>query len=285
MRRPTWRQRGALRQIVTQLGLVLVALFVLVPVWGLARMALDGAIKGAPAEFRLWPEQFTLDVFRQVWENPSQVLSVPGLLRNSLIVAGGAALSSLALGASMAYAFARFRFPGQRAGLFGLLVGALLPPVALMTPLYILLSALQLRTSLFGLMIVYAAFSMPFCVWNMRSAFQAVPNELEEAAFLDGAGPLSAFWRVTLPLALPALAVAALIAFLIGYTEFAIGWLFVESGENVTLAMAVSGMQGQTGAWSKQAALALMMSLPVVALFFLLQRYLLRGLLIGVVEE
>jgi arabinogalactan oligomer/maltooligosaccharide transport system permease protein len=280
MRRPTWRQ-----QLVTQLGLVLVALFVLVPIWGLARLALDGAIKGAPAEFRLWPEQFTLDVFRQVWENPSQVLSVPGLLRNSLLVAGGAALSSLALGASMAYAFARFRFPGQRSGLFALLVGALLPPVALMTPLYILLSALQLRTTLFGLMIVYAAFSMPFCVWNMRSAFQAVPGELEEAAFLDGAGALTAFWRVTLPLALPALAVAALIAFLIGYTEFAIGWLFVESGENVTLAMAVSGMQGQTGAWSKQAALALMMSLPVVALFFLLQRYLLRGLLIGVVEE
>jgi arabinogalactan oligomer/maltooligosaccharide transport system permease protein len=279
MRRMMLRQ-----QIATQAGLVIVALFVLVPVWGLARLALDGAIKGAPAEFRIWPEQFTLDVFRQVWENPSQVLSVPGLLRNSLIVAGGAALSSLALGASMAYAFARFRFPGQRAGLFGLLVGALLPPVALMTPLYILLSALQLRTSLLGLMIVYAAFSMPFCVWNMRSAFQSVPNELEEAAFLDGAGPLVAFWRVTLPLALPALAVAALIAFLIGYTEFAIGWLFVESGENVTLAMAVSGMQGQTGAWSKQAALALMMSLPVVVLFFLLQRYLLRGLLIGVAE-
>jgi arabinogalactan oligomer/maltooligosaccharide transport system permease protein len=271
--------------LATQAGLVLVAIFVLLPVWGLARMALDGAIKGAPAEFRFWPEQWTLDVFRQVWQNPSQTLSVPQLLGNSLIAAGGAALASLGLGASMAYAFARFRFPGRQAGLFGLLVGALLPPVALMTPLYILLSALHLRTSLLGLAIVYAAFSMPFCVWNMRSAFQAVPRELEEAAFLDGAGALSTFWRVTLPLALPALAVAALIAFLIGYTEFAIGWLFVESGDNVTLAMAVSGMSGQTGAWSKQAALALMMSVPVVALFFVLQRYLLRGLLIGVAGE
>jgi arabinogalactan oligomer/maltooligosaccharide transport system permease protein len=280
MRRVTKRQ-----QIVIQLGLILVALFVLVPIWGLARLALDGAIKGAPTEFRIWPEQFTLSIFGTVWEKPSQSLTVPGLLRNSLIVAGGAALFSVALGASMAYAFARFHFPGWRGGLFGLLVGALLPPVALMTPLYILLSALQLRTSLLGLMIVYAAFSMPFCIWNMRAAFQAVAKELEEAAFLDGASSLVAFWRVTLPLALPSIAVAALIAFLIGYTEFAIGWLFVESSENVTLAMAVSGMLGQSGAWSKQAALALLMSLPVLVLFLVLQRYLLRGLLIGVVEE
>jgi arabinogalactan oligomer/maltooligosaccharide transport system permease protein len=273
------------QQAATQAGLVLVALFVLVPVWGLVRLALDGAIKGAPTDFRIWPEQFTLDVLRQVLEQPSQSLGVPGLLRNSLTVAGGAALSSIALGASMAYAFARFRFPARRTGLFALLIGALLPPVALMTPLYILLSALQLRTSLLGLMIIYAAFSMPFCVWNMRSAFQSVPRELEEAAFLDGATLLAAFWRVTLPLALPAIAVAGLIGFLIGYTEFAIGWLFVESSANVTLAMAVSGMQGQTGAWSKQAALALLMSLPVVAIFFLLQRYLLQGLLIGVGQD
>jgi arabinogalactan oligomer/maltooligosaccharide transport system permease protein len=279
MRRITRGEQAAI-----QLGLVLVTLFALAPVWGLARLALDGAIKGAPAEFRIWPEQFTLAVFRHVWEKPSQSLAVPGLLRNSMIVAGGAALASVALGASMAYAFARFRFPGRRVGLFGLLLGALLPPVALMTPLYILLSALHLRTSLLGLMIVYAAFSMPFCIWNMRSAFQAVPEELEESAFLDGASALATFWRVTLPLALPAIAVAALIAFLIGYTEFAIGWLFVESSENVTLAMAVSGMQGQTGAWSKQAALALLMTLPVVAIFFVLQRYLLRGLLLGFME-
>ena len=101
-------------------------------------------------------------------------------------------------------------------------------------------------------MIVYTAFAMPFCVWNMRASFQSVPNELEEAAFLEGATPLVAFWRITLPLALPAIAVAGLMAFLIGYTEFAIGWLFVESGENVTLAMAVSGMMGISGPWSNQ---------------------------------
>jgi arabinogalactan oligomer/maltooligosaccharide transport system permease protein len=185
----------------------------------------------------------------------------------------------------MAYAFARFRFPGRRAGLFGLLLGVLLPQVAIMTPLYILLSMLGIRASMLGLMVVYTAFAMPFCIWNMRASFQAVPNELEEAAFLEGATPLVAFWRITLRLALPSIAVAGLMAFLVGYTEFAIGWLFVESGDNVTLAMAVSGMMGISVPWSNLSALAVLMSLPVVLIFVVLQRYLMRGLLIGRVDE
>jgi len=279
MRRLTWT-----RQLAVQLLLCLVALFVLLPIWGMARLAFDGALKGAPVSFRLWPEEFSVAAFVKVWHAPAQALSFAGLLRNSLLVAGGAALISVFFGASMAFAFARFRFAGRQAGLFGLLLGTLLPPVALMTPLYVLLTILGVRTSLLGLMIVYTAFSMPFCIWNMRSAFQAVPAELEEAALLEGATTFVAFWRVTLPLALPSIAVAALIAFLIGYTEFAIGWLFVERGENVTLAMAVSGMLGFGGAWSNLAALALLMSLPVVVAFIVLRRYLMRGLLMGTVE-
>ena len=273
------------RQIGTYLLLILVALFVLLPIWGMLRLAFDGALKGAPVNFRIWPETFSLAAFGKAWEAPSQSLSFLGLLRNSLIIAGGAALISVVLGASMASAFARFRVPGRRAGLFGLLLGVLLPQVAIMTPLYILLSMLGIRASLLGLMVVYTAFAMPFCIWNMRASFQAVPNELEEAAFLEGATPLVAFWRITLRLALPSIAVAGLMAFLVGYTEFAIGWLFVESGDNVTLAMAVSGMMGISEPWSNLSALAVLMSLPVVLIFVVLQRYLMRGLLIGRVDE
>jgi len=272
-------------QILSQLALALVAIFVLLPIWGMARLAFDQALKGAPVTFYVWPQQFSLAAFQKVWLSPSQSLSFPGLLQNSLIVSGGAAVTAVLFGASMAYAFARFRFPGRQAGLFGLLLGTLLPQVALMTPLYVLLTALGVRASLLGLMIVYTAFSMPFCIWNMRASFQAVPQELEEAAFLEGATLLVTFRRITLPLALPSIAVAALMAFLIGYTEFAIGWLFVERGENVTLAMAVSGMLGQGVAWSQLAALAILMSLPVVLIFLILRHYLMRGLLIGRLEE
>ncbi len=276
------------QQLLHQFGFVLIALFVILPIWGMAQMALDGSLSGWPLEFRIWPKEFTLDVFRQVWEKPAQTLSFLGTLQNSLFVAGGAALVAVAFGASLAYAFARFRFPGRQMGLLALLLGALLPPVALMTPLYILLSAIGLRTTLFGMMIVYAAISMPLCVWNMRAAFQAVPKELEESAFLDGATMWQAFWRITLRLAVPSIGVAALIAFLIGYSEFAIGWLFVDRPGNVTLAMAVSGMQHQisyAGSWSNLAAAAIMMSIPVVIVFSVLQKYLLRGSLFGAVDE
>jgi arabinogalactan oligomer/maltooligosaccharide transport system permease protein len=279
------RDMSLRKQIAFQVGLALVALFVILPIWGMARLAFDGALKSTPVTFRVWPEEFSFEAFQRVWRSPSQSLSFLGLLKNSLIVSGGAAATSVVLGASMAYAFARFRFPGRQAGLFGLLLGTLLPQVALMTPLYVLLTILGVRAMLLGLMIVYTAFSMPFCVWNMRASFQAVPPELEEAAFLEGATPLVAFWQVTLPLALPSIAVAALMAFLIGYTEFAIGWLFVERGENVTLAMAVSGTLGHGVAWSQLAALAMLMSLPVVLVFLILRRYLIRGLHIGRIAD
>jgi arabinogalactan oligomer/maltooligosaccharide transport system permease protein len=269
-----------------QAGLTLIALFVLIPLWGIVYLAFDGGVKGWPTTFRVWPEQFTLAVFGRMWEKPAQGMPFLALLRNSLVVSASAALASVGLGASMAYAFARYRFPGRRLGLFGLLLGVLLPPVALMVPLYLLLSALGIRTTLFGLTVVYTSFAMPFCIWNMRAAFQSVALELEESAFLDGASPWIAFWRITLPLALPAIAVAGLIAFLIGYSEFAMGWLFVDKAQNVTLAMAISGMiqSSYLDSWANLAALALMMSVPVVIIFLGAQRYLIDRLLLGPVE-
>ena len=276
------------QQILHQLAFICVACYVLLPIWGVAYLAFDGGIKGWPTTFRVWPEQPSLDVFVQIWEKPSQTLPFLGILWNSLLVSIGAALLSVALGASMAYAFARYRFPGRQVGLFALLVGALLPPVALMTPLYVIMTwvSLELRTSLFGLMVIYTAFAMPFCIWNMRAAFQAVPKELEEAAFLDGATPFKTFLRVSLPISLPSIAVAALVAFLIGYSEFVMGWLFVSKSDNVTLAMAISGMLSSTLlSWSRLAALSILMSLPVVIVFLLLRRSFFQGALLGTIQE
>lgn|SRR5574341_125196 len=279
------RKLPPLAQTGIQLLLAVVGLYVIIPIWALLNVSFDGALVGPPLHLQLVPKEFTLERFAAVWTNPYQTMSFPGLMRNSLVVSGGAALIAVAFGLSAAYAFARFRFPGRQAGLFGLLVGTLLPPVALMTPLYILLTLLQIRTTLLGLIVAYTAFSMPFCVWNMRAAFQAVPIEVEEAAVIDGASQFQAFWRIALPLALPSIAVAALLAFLFGYTEFAIAWLFVEREETVTLAMAVLAMTGYAALWGRQAALAVLMGLPVVILFVVLRRYLLSGLLLGTTDR
>lgn len=278
------------RQVTTQLSLFVISLFVILPIWGMARLAFDGALRGRPTEFRFIPKQFTFDTFLKVLDRPYQSVDFTILLKNSLVVSFGAAIIAIVLGASLAYAFARFRFPGRQPGLFTLLLTAILPAIAFATPLYILLSLLGIRTTLLGLTIVYAAFAMPFCIWNMRAAFQAISKELEEAAFLDGAGNFTTFTNITLPLALPSIAVAGLIAFLMSYSEFAIGWLFVEKASTVTLSMSIYAMVqnqylGGAQPWSYLGSLALIMSIPVVVVFLVLQRTLLDRMMFGNVGE
>jgi ABC-type glycerol-3-phosphate transport system permease component len=249
-------------------------------------LAFDGGIFDRPTSFRLFPIKPTLSVFVEMWNQAGQNITFLLALRNSLTVSLGAAVLSVILGASMAYAFARFRFPGRQLGIFGLLVGSLLPPVALMTPLFLLVRILNIQSTLVALTIVYTSFSMPFAVWNMRAAFQAVPKELEEAAFLDGAGNLKTFWFIDLPLALPAIGIAAIVAFLIGYSEFAMGWMFVTRSEQVTLAMTISGIliQGSRH-WSLMAALAVLMIIPIVVVFIVLQKTLMERMLFGNIRD
>jgi ABC-type glycerol-3-phosphate transport system permease component len=277
-RLPAWKQ------ILSQAVLLVVGAVVFSPIWGLARQAFDGSLKSRPTEFSAFPKQFSVDAFLEVFRHPYPSVDFTILLKNSLLVSFGAAILAIILGASLAYAFARFRFSGRQPGLFVLLLAAFLPLVAFMTPLYIVLSLMGIRTTLLGLTIVYTAFAMPFCIWNMRSAFQAVPKEVEESAFLDGAGAFTTFLRITLPLALPSISVAGLIAFLMAYSEFTIGWLFVEKASTVTLAMAIYAMiQGLGGPqpWSYLGSLALIMSIPVVVIFLLLQNTLLERMMFG----
>ena len=277
--------------LARQLFLVAVGAFVLLPVWVLVLMATDGSIIGYPSGFHPLPVEPTLERFEEAFFRPGAVLDYWGLLRNSLIVSVSSAVAALLLGATMAYAFARMRFPGKDVGLGAILLGVFLPPVALAVPLFLLFTSLEnsvpalkewgFRDSLLALSILYASFAMPVCLWLMRAAFRAVPEELEEAAFVDGATRFTAFRRITLPLAMPSILVAALIAFLLAYTEFALAWLFISTNENVTLAMILA--QATTGFftsnWSATAAYALLMAVPVVIVFIVLQRALLKGAL------
>ena len=284
------RRISFLQQVLTQLALIAIGFFVILPIWGMARLAFDGSLKGRPIEFRLFPKVWSFEPFLQVLDRPYQTVDFSILLKNSLLVSFGAALIAMVLGMSLAYAFARFRFPGRQTGLFAILLTAVLPPVAFMTPLYIILSLMHIRTSLLGLVLVYSAFAMPFCIWNMRAAFQAIPKEVEEAAFLDGASDLRSFIFITLPLALPSIAVAGMIAFLMAYSEFALGWLFVDKADNVTLAMSIYAIvQTQYGGgaqpWSYLGSLAIIMSIPVVIIFLIFQRTLLDRMMFGAVSE
>ncbi len=280
------RRISFIQQLFTQIALIVIGFFVILPIWGIARLAFDGSLKGRPTEFHLLPKVWSLGPFLQVLDKPYQSVNFATLLKNSLLVSFGAAIIAILLGISLAYAFARFRFPARQAGLFALLLTAVLPPVAFLTPLYIILGLIKIRTTLLALVLVYSAFAMPFCIWNMRAAFQAISKEVEEAAFLDGAGDLTSFIFITLPLALPSIAVAGLIAFLMAYSEFTLGWLFVDKADNVTLAMSIYAIvqtqySGGAQPWSYLGSLAIIMSIPVVVIFLILQRTLLERMMFG----
>lgn len=269
--------------------LLAMSLFSLFPIWWVVVMALDEGSTAQPSRLVLWPEHPSLQPFWRVLQHPTEVegLSFGTLLWNSIAVSAGTTLLGILLGATAAYAFSRFRFPGKQLGLKGILVLQMFPAVASVAPLYVLLSLLHLRTSLLGLAIAYAGGALPFAIMNLKGHFDTVPKDLEEAAMVDGCTQTQAFVKIILPLSAPALAVTALFSFLTGWTEIVLAWTFLENPKSFTLAMALYGMVGQystTKPWSEFAALAILISLPVVVVMLLLQRFIVGGLTSGAVK-
>ena len=161
------------------------------------------------------------------------------------------------------------------------------PAVASIAPLYVLLSSLHIRTSLFGLAIAYAAGTLPFAIWNLKGYFDTVPKDLEEAALIDGCTQTMAFIRVILPLSTPAVAVTALFGFMTGWTEIVLAWTMLENPKTFTVAMALYSKVGQystTKPWNEFAAMSIIISLPVVVVMLLLQRFIVGGLTNGAVQ-
>ena len=274
------------QRVGLRVGLVLAVVFAVGPLWSMGYMAFDESITAFPKGFRIWPEDFGFSLFVEIWEAP--MAWAPSFLRvlgTTFMVAGTAAVVAVVVGASMAYAFAKLRFPGRSGGLFVVLLGALLPPVALLTPLFVLLRDFGVESSNIGLIIVYTGFTLPLAVWIMRSSFVTVPRDLSEAAYLDGANEFQVFRKVALPLALPTISVAALLSFLVGYSEFAMGWLIVQSNSDATLAMVAWAALFENAPWGRVAALAILMSLPVVGVFLMLHRVLIHGWSFGTISS
>ena len=281
------------------LGVVTIA--VMFPIMWVISLALDPRNIDKPLELRLLPPGASFAAFRRVLvepfgllcKNPTDVsscMTFASLLKNSLVVALGTALIVVLLGATAAYAFSRFRFIGRQAGMLMFIVLLMLPTTASLATLFVLLSQIKigqesLRLTHPGLMLAYASSALPFAIWNLKGYFDTVPKELEEAARIDGASVAQTFFRIILPLSVPSLAVTVLFSFMTGWTEFVMAWTFLEDPSRFTLAMALRSMQGQFATpWSDFAAMSILMTIPIVILFFALQRYLVSGLTVGGVK-
>lgn len=224
------------------------------------------------------PNPWTLEQYQSlIQETP-----FPIWFRNTAIVAVISTGISVVLSALGAYALARLRFLG--AGLLTtlLLITYLLPGSLLFIPLYRILTDLGIINSHTALILTYPTFLMPFATWVMMGYFRSIPVELEEAALIDGANRLTAFWRITLPLAAPALLSVTLFAFTNAWNEFLFAFVFITSESLKTLPVGLQLLVfGDIYPWGQMMAASLMMAIPVVIIYITAQRYLVGGLTAG----
>jgi len=206
-------------------------------------------------------------------------------LFNSLAIAAATTVAALAIATPAAYAMSRFDFVGKKGSMAALLATQMFPGVAAAIPLYLLLNAMGMLDTRSGLVLVYATTAVPFAIFQMRGAFDAIPRDLEEAAMVDGATRFGAFVRVVLPAARPAMAVTALFAFMTAWNEFILAATFLSREEVFTLPVVLQRFVGEHDAhWGYFAAGAIIVSIPVMALFYWLQRHLVGGLTSGSVK-
>ena len=204
---------------------------------------------------------------------------------NSLVIAGVTTVVGLLLSTSAAYALSRWRFTGRDALLSGFLLTQLFPGVVMMIPLYLLMDLTGLLDTHTGLVLVYATTSVPFCTWMLKGWFDTLPREMEEAALIDGASRAAIFFRLVLPLSRPALAVTALFSFMTAWNEYVLAATFLNDASLTTLPVALQRFVGEhETSWGLFAAGAILASLPVMALFYALQRHLVGGLTAGSVK-
>ena len=281
MRRESW-----LRAAAVHMFLVCVCAATLYPVLWVVKMAVSPA-ETLALSANPFPERVTARHFATVLgatDSSGRWLFGRNLLA-SLAVSTATTIVGLLLAVTAAYALSRFRFPGRRSGLQALLMSQMFPATLMLIPIYSILQKLRLLNSLGGLVLVYSTTSLPFCVWMLKGYFDTIPRDLEEAALMDGATPWQAFVRVVLPLARPALAVTALFSFMNAWNEFILAATLLNDASLFTLPVALQRLVGEYQVeWGQFAAGALIVSAPVMALFFALQKHLVGGLTSGGVK-
>ena len=213
-------------------------------------------------------------------------VSFAGAVVNSLLVAAGTTAVCLSVGASAAFAIAKLEFRGRSLLLGGALAISMFPPIATVSPLYLLLRAVGLRDSLAGLVLPYATFALPLTLWLLTSFFRALPDEIYRAALVDGCTPWQAFVRVFLPLSWPALATSAILVFIFSWNELLYALSFVSTPSKRTIPVAIALFAGEhVEPWGQIAAASVVATLPLALLTLAFQRRIVAGLTAGAVKE
>jgi arabinogalactan oligomer/maltooligosaccharide transport system permease protein len=269
------------RQSLSYLALFAFALFSLYPISQIVTIALRPGDQLLSTSLALIPKGATFANFRIL------LTQTPFLrwVANSTVVALAVTVTGVALASTCGYALSRFRFFGRGTMLNSLLVTQMFPATMLLLPLYLILIKLHLINSYLGVIIIYTATALPFCIWQLKGYYDTIPSSLEEAAGIDGCSRWQSFYLIVLPLSAPALVITALFSFMTAWNEYIVAALMLQDVDLFTLPVGLRMFQANMSTqWGLYAAGALLVSVPVVILFVLLSRYLVSGLSSGAVK-
>ena len=206
-------------------------------------------------------------------------------LRNTITISTITPLISTVVASAGAYALTRLRWKGSSTFSSAVLVAYLMPGIMMVVPIYQLFSKLHLTNSLWSLIFSYPTFSLPFAIWLMMGYYASIPEELEAAALVDGCNRIQAFFQVVLPLTRPALLAVFLFGVTQAWSEFLFAYIMISKAKQMTIPVGLSQMIiGDVVPWGELCAAALIMTIPVLILYTLGQKYMVGGLTAGAVK-
>ncbi len=281
------RRGGRARRVFEVVLLVALAVAMLFPVLWMVETSIkeNRDVYAVPAKF--FNFDFTLQHFKDVFVAQGGGRSdLSGSFLNSVIVAGASTVLATVLGVPAAWAYSRFSLKAKKDQLFFILSTRFMPPVVVVIPIFLMYRELGLIDSKLGLVLIYAAFNVPFTIWMMKGFVDEVPAEYEDAAMLDGYTRLQAFWKFTLPLLVPGIAATAVFALIFSWNEFVFAIFLTSSQEVRTAPPAIAGLIGGTTVdWGLVAASAVVFAIPVLVFAFLVRKHLVAGVTLGAVRR
>jgi len=287
--RGRWLKRTPIGRFVRKVPLwfLIAAIFVyaVFPFYWAIRSAFTPEAKLFNTPLQYFPSHPTLANFREALSTSF----FQHALINSTIVAGAVTLISIGVGSLAAYALGRFRFRGRSAALYLMLSMTIFPQIAILGALYTMITDFHLFDQLGALILTYMIFTLPFTVWVLTSFFRALPADLEEAAYVDGATPLQVFYKVLLPLIAPGLVTTGLLAFIAAWNEYLYALSFIQTPQKYTVPLAITSFVGKSGSsfqqpWGQIMAATVIVTLPLITATLVLQRRILAGLTAGAVK-
>lgn len=281
-RRPVngWRWAGR-----AFLGLLLI--FTLMPMAWMLITSLKTGFAAMQYPPQWWPAEPTLANYTRLLDTSSAVGQ--DFLRyfwNSLWVSTVTTVLAVLVAIPAAYAFSRFRFPGRTFLFFAVLLRNMFPAVIFLVPLFILMRWLGLVNTHGSLILTYLTFGLPLAIWLLKGFYDNLPIQLEQAARIDGATRLQAFVYIVMPLSIPGIVATAIYSFIGAWNEYIYAYTFLSDQSQMTLPVGIQRFFSENATdWPGLMAATFMMSVPVVILFLVLQRYFVRALAEGAVKH